>query len=269
MLVGVALVLTKGYDNVVTTARGERPWRRADRKQIDQILELNRKSREWDQDFFDITCGRGAAALVAVAIVVGAAALYAAQTSETLAAIVVADSATLLVPFWITGVRFVLTNDTLVVKASLLGEIARYHQGVARAGEEFQFQVQYAPAKSAQGSGEIPEDVKAIVQMPDAPEGFYGLQMQISINMVQGARYPYYYCVLVGKAGFGRLGESSFAPPPGGITLECDAKADAEVAVIRQTTTRNSGYHTRPRDAVRIFEYALGEARRVAAGPGN
>lgn len=265
MLASVAIVLTKGYDNRPTRARGERSWRRTDAEQVDRMLSVNSKTKAWDQDFFDVTCTRGIVTLMVIGGVVTYASWELLKTSETLAMTVFVDAVVLLVPFWITGVRSILTNDEFSIKAGFLINIAKAHRNRARDGETLQFQVRYVPAKAAEGTAEVPDDIKAVVQFAGAPADFLGLQMQLAINSVQGTDYPYYYCVLVGKPGFGRLSRPDLGRPPAGITLECETNDDSEVAVIRQTTTKNAGFHTGLADGVRIFNYALTEARKAIA----
>jgi hypothetical protein len=106
----------------------------------------------------------------------------------------------------------------------------------------------------------LPLDVKATIRFKDAPAAFLGLQMQISINSVQGRDFPYFYCVLVAKEEFGAL---RVGPPPKGIEVEPGHDAGVQVVVMRQATTKNAGYHTDPEAARRILAFALVEARRV------
>ena len=106
--------------------------------------------------------------------------------------------------------------------------------------------------------GQVPVDVKAAIRFPDGPPGFLGLQMQIAINSVQGSDYPYFYGVLVAQPTFGDL---RVAPPPRGMVVEPSRDADVNVAVVRQATTKKSGYHTDHGAARRILAFALEQAR--------
>ena len=270
VLAGVLLLVTRGYGNVVRESAKRGEWRPARREEIARIIELNARQRKWDQDVVDITCVRGVLALIGLAGVLLAAvvAMDAAgwRMSEQLVQVLLVNAGVMLLPFWFTGVRFILKNDQLVVKARILLELEdAFLKTDKREGEEFQYQIQTAEAKGAQG--QLPHDVKAILAFRDAPPDFLGVQMQVSINSVQGKDYPYFYCVLVARPGFGGLECKRAVPEPRGIHVVTETKreADMDIAVIRQTTTKNSGYHTNQRAAYRVFAYALNLARTLLA----
>jgi hypothetical protein len=51
---------------------------------------------------------------------------------------------------------------------------------------------------------------------------------------------------------------------PEGMTSELKYQGEVEVLVIRQRTTKKSGYHTKPNKAVKIFLEGLRLAEQVA-----
>ncbi|MGB9721008.1 MAG: hypothetical protein ACPL28_05970 [bacterium] len=91
--------------------------------------------------------------------------------------------------------------------------------------------------------GQFPNDTRILIKFKDAPEDFIGLQFQISINNVQGRLYPYCYCVVIARPSF-RLFEKFKSVEFSRITIETEKSSEADVIVIRQTTTKSSGYHT-------------------------
>ena len=157
--------------------------------------------------------------------------------------------------------RYILKNDKLVVKAKMFLNLETRFNTQKSDGEEFGYQLQTARARGSKG--EVPRDVKAVVRFAKGPEEFLGLQMQIAINSVQGKDYPYFYCVLVAKENLGQFVENHLDAPPGGIVLEPKYQDGVYVAVMRQATTKNSGYHTDLKAAAKIFGYALKQARAV------
>jgi len=166
-------------------------------------------------------------------------------------------------PFWITGTRSILKNDKLVIKAKMMLAIEELFAASGKGeGEDFQYQLQVSESKDEKA--QVPSDVKAILLFHNASPDFLGLQMQISINSVQGSDFPYFYCVLVAKPEFGGF-HQCLKTGPRGITVEVSSEKGADVCVIRQATTKNSGYHTKPRDAANIFQHALAQARRLLA----
>jgi len=261
LFAGVLLLLVKGYQNVVRTS-GPAEWRPAGDTEITRILSLHAEQRKWDRDFFDITCARGILGFILTAAVVGVAVGFAAQVSDRFALLILIDAAVLLIPFWFTGVRFILKNDKLIVKIRALLNVKKACQQAGGPGfDQFLWQLQVA--KATGGAGEVPRDVKAVLQPAGAPPSFLGLQMQVCINSVQGNDYPYFYCVLVAKPELGLL-ERPLGDAPKKVTIERDRQGDVDVVVIRQETTKNSGYHTNTKAATNIFLYALALARQVA-----
>lgn len=260
MLAGVSLLLVRGYENKVREVPGTAEWRPARRMEIDRILELNKEQVRWDQDFFDITSGLGLLGLIMVAVLIGGAVVFANKFSERFATLIALDAAVLLLPFWITGVRSILKNDRLIVKIKTLLAVEKaYTAAGPLEGVNFLWQLQ--TAKATGDAGDVPHDIKAMLQFENAPATFLGLQMQVSINSVQGTDYPYFYCVLVARPELGLLKRR--IPSPGSYTIEPNNQGDVDVLVVRQTTTKKSGYHTNNKAAANVFLYALGLARQI------
>lgn len=270
-LVGVALLIVAGYRNSEETTGPAESWRSARRVEVGRILEISRKQRRWDQDAVDITNGTGFMALLGVVMVLalvtvivpelemvgnGTAPGGAPDWLPRLRYMLLADFAIMLLPFWFTGTRSVLKNNKLVNKAKLLLAIDEDFARLKRDGEVFDFQLQTVP--TGEKSGHMPVDVKAAIRFPGGPPEFLGLQMQVAINSVEGSDYPYFYCVLVAKTGFGKL---RVAPPPRGLVVEPSTETDVQVVVIRQQTTKKSGYHTDQEAARRILGFSLEQAR--------
>jgi hypothetical protein len=91
--------------------------------------------------------------------------------------------------------------------------------------------------------GSFPNDARLMVKFRGAPDDFIGLQGQISTNSVKGRLYPYFYIVLIARHGFDMLnkfGKRSFDK----LVIERKKTSEVDVIVIRQHTTKTSGYHT-------------------------
>lgn len=110
---------------------------------------------------------------------------------------------------------------------------------------------------SGQGDKPIPVDVRLTVSVPDAPPEFLGLQIQVVLNHVQGTPYPYLYAVVVAKENEGLLPVFGRIQPPKGVIHERKTQEDVDVAIIRQHTTRTSGYHTKPAKSAKIIANAV------------
>ena len=128
----------------------------------------------------------------------------------------------------------------------------------------------------------MPSDAKLIMQVPSLGESFYGVQTQVVLNNVQGADFPYLYCVLVAKADFGmrdklasvqadadklsnaqRKALAFFAWKPPGILAEWKRDGGMDILVIRQKTTKETGYHTDHAAEARIFDFACQQAHKL------
>lgn len=261
LLAATLLGIVKGYSNVPRDPGGACEWRGAERQQLEKVLTIARKSRQWDHSLLDITCVLGGFLFV---VVVGATGWIAYLLHEEdynwLAAVWVLDVAVLLVPHWVTGVRRILTNDPLVVKVTELLRVADLWESAPHEGEILLPQMQMR----ATSQGEIPCDAKMVLKIESLGEAFLGLQVQVVLNNVQGRDYPYLYCVLVARPQLQIL-EKAGDRPPKDIVVEPkhNEQDDVDIVVIRQETTRTKGYHTPPVACIAIFTYALNQARRL------
>jgi hypothetical protein len=261
LLAGSLLGIVKGYSNIPSAMGNQREWRGGDRKQLENILTLARKSRKWDQSLLDVTCGLGLFALLAIAGGTGwlAFRLWDAG-NEWLAIACMVDAAVLLVPHWITGVRRILTNAPLVVKVQELLRVMDLWEAGPHAGESMLPQMQVRRGSD----GEVPCDAKLVLRIEALGDAFLGVQTQVVLNNVQGRDYPYLYCVLVARPELGMLGKTFERPPKGIIAEPKQAEQDnVEIMVIRQVTSRTKGYHTPPAACAAIFSYSLQEARKL------
>ena len=271
VFVGTLLLLTKGYQNRVIRGAATNEWRPSRREEVARIIEISKRQKKWDMDAVDISNPIGCLCLFAL-LGAGAFTFFVVSImglpgrTMLLSCAILADAAIMLLPFWVTGVRMILRNDALVVKAKLmLGVEDNYTAAGPREGEQFQYQIQTAPVRKK--DGEVPSDVKCLVSFPGASSDFLGVQAQIAINNVQGRDFPYFYCVLVAKKEFGMDWER-MGPPPAKVILEPSHEGEVDIIVIRQITTKKSGYHTKAPMVSAIFSYALNEARRFLAENG-
>ncbi|NJK98876.1 MAG: hypothetical protein HC905_31735 [Bacteroidales bacterium] len=96
------------------------------------------------------------------------------------------------------------------------------------------------------------------IKFHNQPESFLGLYAQISMNNVQGQDYPYFYVVLVAKRESGLIAEiAKKLNTPENVISELSSQEDSEVLVIRQYTTKKSGYHTPAKAINTIFDCGL------------
>jgi hypothetical protein len=261
LLAATFLSVVAGFGNAPDQISGPLEWRGATQEQFQQVLRIARKSRQWDQSSLDITCVVGGTVFVVLLVVsfLIVLMLWGSQ-QEWLAITLALDAAVLLLPHWLTGVRWILTNDPLAVKIRLLLSIVDLWERDVREGETVHPQMQVRRCRG----GEMPCDAKLVFRCTGLGEDFLGLQVQVVLNRVQGKDYPYLYCVLVARPALG-MPDRLQCQPPRGIVAEQDRKEadNVDVLVIRQRTTKTSGYHTDSAACQDIFLLALGLCRQL------
>jgi hypothetical protein len=199
--------------------------------------------------------------------------------------IYLADTLVIALPLWFTGTRRLLKNDQLMIKVEELLYIRKGFDTVLNQNGDQCIPMMETRA-AEEGEGEIPTDVQLKVRFKDMPKSYYGLQAQVNINDVQGRSYPYFYCVLVAEKSVNlwpfweEVQIMRKSPRPGGrkavffglikletpserIVVEHQKQKDVEVLVVRQRTTKTSGYNVSRRMASEIFRTAYGLGTKI------
>jgi hypothetical protein len=260
---GTLLSLVQGYADK-PKATGEEVWSQVTPDEYWKVISKETQHRKWDLDCFDITNRLGSSIFFTVAAVCCVVWYFLGLNGyDKLASYWVWDCLIIFLPHWVTGVRSYLTKDKLVTKIRLLQSIMDLLSSPS--------DIQVLPMLSTsetKDKGKIPMDARLMLRFLNAPSYFLGLQVQISINSVQGTDYPYLYCVLIAKQEaqlFKKKNGIVYAPHPEWICLEETQSEDVDVLVIRQYTTKTSGYHTNNKTACAIVEAAVDLARRLIA----
>ncbi|MDA8131403.1 MAG: hypothetical protein M0011_07865 [Elusimicrobia bacterium] len=284
------LGMNSGYD-AAPRISGEESWARVTPDEYIKVRKRADELRRWDEDFFDATSTSGQVGLgvtaLACAIAYGiAAATFSFPDGAWLPFGL--DAAVLLLPLWFIGTRDYLKKDKLIIKINALENV----MAALKPGSDVQVQPMLSLASTKSG-GKEPEDARLMVKLVGAPEGFYGVQVQLSINSVQGKDFPYLYCVVLAKRGFGLLKDyrdllpgrtekslmaslsgfllGGLSGPGGGdvdLVYEPSSTGEVELIVVRRRTTKQSGYYTPPSAAMQVVNGALQLAKGLAArGP--
>jgi hypothetical protein len=261
--VGNLLLLVKGYDNRVDLRvfEPEANWERVGMEKLGELRALDKKMRRWDRSMLDATNPLGAVTLL---LLLGSLVLIFASSvggegvvAERVRTLVL-DAAVLFVPHWLTGVRSILRQPGLLVRIEAIESV------LERARRRLKDHQITLLMLLGGGQVAIPEDVKFKIDIAGRDPDFLGLYGQVVINEVQGTSYPYFYVVLVARRGFGLREAFDRYVPSGGVTKEFKVEKEVQVMVLRQHTTKRSGYHTKPAVANRIFYEGLELAEQVA-----
>lgn len=268
LVAAVLLVITKGYDSRVRL-KGydiDPAWKPVPIEKIRELEELRKRAKRWDRDAYEASNPLGCLILVLlnVAIVAVAVVLGAVAGDARVGGIIAVDALVILWAFWLTGMRRLLKLPNLAIRARLVLDLHERFRKLAKEGEVFQPALRLARGREG---GTVPTDVRFSVRFPGSPEGFYGVQAQINLNVVQGTSYPYFYCVLAAKPGFGLAAHRDRISLADKVICEYQQSDGAEVLVIRQKTSKTSGYHTDPKACERILSTALHAGRSVCGAP--
>lgn len=196
------------------------------------------------------------------------------------ASIWAADLLTLFIPIWFAGSLSAWEPPELPRKVRYLLDIHRQYKD--------QPELEFVPSLYVHKKDErsVPTDARLMIKFKDAPKAFMGVQVQISLNTVQGTKYPYGYCVLLAKKEFGlvpkaepylqkgeigalrkflssasdkkELANAQFA----GSIAEVEQQPEVDVVVVRQIAA-GEGYRTSEEQVLEVVSDALNLAQLV------
>ncbi len=225
------------------TPKHEEVWVPVEEGWLDRVLAHERRGERWDTTPWDITNRRGKLVLIVLlaALFLGP---YTAGVLLESGLLMRAARAVpyLLVPLWFNGIRTVWNPSELRKKGEALA--------IARAAAEksakglFDFIPMLALRKG--GKGSYPVDARLMLRPSrEDSSGFLGVQVQVSINSVQGVDYPYLYAVVLGKGNFTLPGAAG-RRRVGGVDLvsEFGQKEGVHFHVIRQHADKGGGWNT-------------------------
>ncbi|MBP7176397.1 MAG: hypothetical protein KBA53_09360 [Thermoclostridium sp.] len=263
LFIAVLLTLVRGYNSKVdlNAYRANSSWTQVNLEKLREVDEFNQKLTKWDKDGLDISNGTGFLLFLLFIIALFFASMFLRflDVSESVRNIFVVDALILILPIWFNGMRKIKKQELLCMKTNLVTNMEGFFQTIRRDGEHFKPALMLAKDKTDKS---IPTDCRFTISFDGMPADFYGIQAQINLNDVQGTYYPYFYCVLAAKKGFGLERISKMVPVPKSIILKYEID-DAEVIVIRQYTTKTSGYHTKFNSCKAILDRALFAARLI------
>lgn len=264
LICATILTLVRGYDSRVRvkTFYVDSNWTQVDMDRIRQIEELDEKTTKWDKDALDISNGRGFLMFVLTLFVLllACALLNSSSYYRQTAIIFIFDTIILVLPLWFNGIRRILRQGNLRIKVGIIRQMEDFFQKIKKDGENFKPSLMLAKDKAGKS---IPTDCRFTITFDNMPTDFYGIQAQINLNLVEGTSYPYFYCVIAAKPGFGLSDYIHKIFVPKSITIEFDKDKNAEVIVLRQRTTKTSGYHTKINACKSILERAMTAVRMI------
>lgn len=264
LMLAVLLTLVRGYKSKIDTTglRANSNWAQVKMEKLQEVDEFNVKLAKWDKDGLDISNGIGFLffVLVGFGLLLASLLLRFLDVSGAVRRIFLMDAIILILPIWFNGLRQISKQDLLCMKTSLVRNMEGFFQTIRKDGEQFRPALLLTRDKTGKS---VPTDCRFTVSIDGMPSDLYGIQAQINLNDVQGTFYPYFYCVIAAKRGFGLAKFAQMVPVPKSIIINHEVDAEAEVIVIRQYTTKTSGYHTKINSCKSILERALTTLRLI------
>ena len=276
LIFATMLNLVRGYDTRTSlpTFNVDANWTAVDMDRIHEVEKLDDRITRWNQDGLDISNVIGIASFLgATGVIVIIAFLLGGLSNQgdmfsidafisqgTVFAIFLTNAVILILPFWFNGIRRILKQDNLRVKTGIIISMEEHFNKIREEGEHFNPALMLLRTEEGKS---IPSNARFTISFADMPPDFYGIMGQININVVQGSSYPYFYCVIPAKTGFGLKAYADGISRETNIAVEFQNNPDAEVIVIRQATTNKSGYSTNLSVSKTILEMTLQAARVI------
>lgn len=258
VLAGNLLLLVKGYDNRIKldSFRHDAEWVKTDPKQFSEIELMNKKIKKWDISALELSSKPGCLIFFIVIALLVLFTIF-SPLPRNITLIISVNTAILMIPHWFTGIKQISTTPDLLTKIKLFQKLLDSMQNEIE--QETVTFLTLVDEKS-----KFPTDVKMKINFKNQPEDFLGFYGQISMNNVQGTLYPYFYVVLVAKEKSKLLSKNfDSVEIPENVIKEFKTENDIEIIVIRQYTTKQSGYHTKERAVNNIFNTGIAAVRKV------
>lgn len=264
LVAGNVLLLSKGYHNLKDKGSfsAEATWQKADRSKIDEIKEHVKKIKKWDKASVDISNIRGILQLLALllvaVIVMIAGGRYGYSFDENPRVFLAFDLLILLLPHWFSGMRQIDAVPNLMFKLNFFDEVFEKADSLIQSYPP-EFHVLLKQGETTK----LPTDLKVRFDLHCKNPEFLGMYAQIVVNTVQSEQFPYLYVVLVAKKSFGLRSYFHSFEVPKGVSREFKEQKEVDVLIIRQHTTKTSGYHTKPKKAKSILATGIGVLQQM------
>lgn len=245
------LLMFRGIDKRIFqyTVSDNNEWIKTEKKNIQDMLRIVKELQSWDKNIFEVSNLPGCLFFFAVC------AILVIMIFSGINQIVVIDAFALFIPFFMSGMLRADAKPPIMIKTENVVMVATYLRNKYN-GYDYSYYTLLSPVKNKKKPA--PKDIKLRINPPAQSEKFLGIYSQCSLNNVSGTFYPYVYFVIVFKKGYDLeekikeiLGSSH------NITREYTKTVDAEVLVIRQTTSKTSGYHTKDKNIYSLLDYTL------------
>jgi hypothetical protein len=259
---GNLFFLVRGISSAVKLGKFELEanWEKVESKAYDDVKQMHRKMSWWDLSLFDFTNIIGFIALFIFLILV--LALWFGFSGRSIyGEIFIVNIATLFVPHWFSGTRSIDKRTDLTLKIKVINKlISAVKTDLAGCTVDYFMQL-------TGNAKRVPTDTKIRVQFENTPAEFMGMYGQLSLNSIGESKYPYFYVVLLAKSCFNLKDKFKNFDIGKKDIKEFSFQDDIEILVIRQMTTKTTGYHTSAKDVERVFRNGLNAGKLLVKKP--
>ena len=230
-------------------------WERVTFEEFNKAVERIKSMKKWE----GFSTG-GRITLVVVVTFLGFFILPAmAAIFSTFMVLLLVDFYFLFVPLFISGSRSAWIPANLEIKINTLSRVSQFE--FVRTHPNIKLQP-YLLIGKEQTNSNFPLDTRLMIEFPKASTDFIGVQVQVSINKVGSTAYPYAYAVIIAKKSMNLPMKDKFSTNKN-IVYEYQVQDEMDILVIRQFTTRTSGYNTDDKVIAAIVSQAVGTSLQL------
>ncbi len=219
--------------------QGLEEWRAVSMAEVDKLADTLRESKA---AFGRSAGGSALMAMIFAAVAVFAALFIAVNPSVSL---IIADGLLFAVPAMFFGRVKAFVPKILALKMPCFQAV------FAEKTPESIVVTPYLRFDKDEKGGDVPEDIRLMVEPKRKSEDFVGIQMQAAINKGPSAELPYLYAVILTK-GKGESYRRFRGLSIDGYEVEAGGD-DAYGSIVVRQSTSGTGYATKPSDCARLY----------------
>jgi len=239
-----AIMLNKGVDSRLHIERyhHKTEWKPSSRLQIEEIIKMNKSLKRWDRSGFEVSSCLGGFVFLIVVVIGFYFLIQGAETNNNNYIFMAGNFLILFVPQFMTGFKKIDNANRITIYAANCLKTADI---VDTLDKSVKVSFLTLLTENAKTKALFPKEVKMKMMLDNAPETFLGCYGQLSINKVGATDFPYFYTVLIFKPEFGLQNKfNNIQLRNTAMLKEFSTDQGVEVLVLRQVTTRTSGYST-------------------------
>jgi hypothetical protein len=239
-------------------------WEEVSIEEWQNVKKKFKEAKRWKSHITNIKSPKGFALLICYSMIAFFTVVVSLEMNDLDTVALVCNISVLFLPLMLSGSIDGWQPKELSVKLSALRNVYKHF---TKKHEELKVKPMLGLSSASSGGelGLVPIDARMVINFPDAPKGFYGVQVQCSTNEVSDKLLPYLYAVVLTSIEFWPPGKTAPAidADKGKIKLEYSRTEEAVIFVVRQKTTRTSGYTTKRKKQIFVIETALEYARKL------